>query len=283
MNNNEEILESLWDCEQCGKKAIGGLKDSCPNCGNPKSSNVRYYFDINNTKALTEEDLNDAGLTKEECDGNHTDWICPYCKHLNNHYDTNCSQCGSAKDKETKYYKTTNLNYSTTTSHNININDINKDFYPEKHTKKKPSIVYGLLTIFIPFLIILGLLCPFNSTLTVKEFNWEYLITIEENTLFYGDDWYLPDNATLIRTAREIRRYNKVLDHYETKTRQVAKQVEDGYTYQYTYRDNGNGTVSKIEHKVPKYKTIYETETYEEPVYRQEPVYDTKYYYSYCK
>ena len=70
------------------------------------------------------------------------------------------------------------------------------------------------------------------------------------------------------------------MDHYETKTRQVAKQRLAGYeTYVSGYRDLGNGYFEEITSKRPIYETYYETETYQEPVYRNEPVYATKYYY----
>lgn len=86
----------------------------------------------------------------------------------------------------------------------------------------------------------------------------------------------MPAGGRLLYTNSEIRTYKQVLDHYETKTRQVPHQVLDGYTT--TYSNNGNGTFT--EHRTPRYRTEYRTETYQDPVYRQEPVYDTKYYYN---
>jgi len=63
--------------------------------------------------------------------------------------------------------------------------------------------------------------------------------------------------------------------------KKVAKtrRVLDHYDISYSYRDNGNGTFSKVEHKTPVYKNETYYETVKEPVYRQDPVYDTKYYY----
>jgi hypothetical protein len=51
--------------------------------------------------------------------------------------------------------------------------------------------------------------------------------------------------------------------------------VQDGYDTK--YKDLGNGQFEEIQ--VPRYRTEYEEETYEEPVYRSVPVYKTKYYY----
>ena len=78
---------------------------------------------------------------------------------------------------------------------------------------------------------------------------------------------------------QEIRSYKSVLDHYETRTETKSRQVFDHNESYTTYSDNGNGTFTEQVHENPVYRTEYYTETYEEPVYRQEPVYDTKYYY----
>lgn len=71
-----------------------------------------------------------------------------------------------------------------------------------------------------------------------------------------------------------------MLDHYETRTREVAKERISGYeTYVSGTRDLGNGYFEEVTSERPIYETYYETETYEEPVYRDEPIYQTKYYY----
>ena len=53
----------------------------------------------------------------------------------------------------------------------------------------------------------------------------------------------------------------------------------DHYNTEYSYSDNGNGTFTEHTKQVPVYKTEYYEETHQEPVYRQDPVYATKYYY----
>ena len=63
----------------------------------------------------------------------------------------------------------------------------------------------------------------------------------------------------------EVQRSRQVVDHYETY---------------YTYSDNGNGTFTEVPHERPVYTTEYYTETVQQPVYRQVPRYQTKYYYN---
>lgn len=46
-----------------------------------------------------------------------------------------------------------------------------------------------------------------------------------------------------------------------------------------TNRDLGNGYFEEIISSRPIYETYYETQEYQESVYRDEPIYQTKYYY----
>lgn len=85
----------------------------------------------------------------------------------------------------------------------------------------------------------------------------------------------MPANARLDHTAIEFHHYQSVLDHYETRTRTYTELVLDGYDTH--YEDNGNGTAQLVQ--TPRYRTETRTETYQEPVYRNDPVYQTKYYY----
>lgn len=125
-----------------------------------------------------------------------------------------------------------------------------------------------------------ALTIPRTEVMEVKDVIWEYSMDIEKYQTVNESDWDLPEGGRLKRTAREIHHYESVLDHYETKTRQVSEQVLVGYEEKVVgYRDLGNGYFEEITQQVPKYETRYKTETYQEPVYRSEPVYKTKYYY----
>ena len=71
-----------------------------------------------------------------------------------------------------------------------------------------------------------------------------------------------------------------MLDHYETRSRQVTKQRITGYEeYVVGYRNLGNGYSEEITGQRPVYETYTETEYYQEPIYKQVPIYKTKYYY----
>jgi len=131
------------------------------------------------------------------------------------------------------------------------------------------------LAILAVIIGIVALVMPKDYSATIAAKKWNRTIAIEEYKTVEESDWSIPSGGRQLYTKSEIKSYRQVLDHYETKTKEVPYQVQDGY--ETTYTDNGNGTFT--EHSTPKYKTEYRTETYEEPVYREEPVYATKYYY----
>ena len=94
----------------------------------------------------------------------------------------------------------------------------------------------------------------------------------------------MPSGARLKYEKNEIYDYEKVVDHYEIKTKQVEKTRISRYeTYVTGYKDLGNGYFEEITDERPVYETYYESEEYKEPIYRQEPIYKTKYYYEFDK
>lgn len=124
------------------------------------------------------------------------------------------------------------------------------------------------------------LFVPKQVDFVLSSIQWTHSQNIEEYRTINESDWSLPSGGRLLFTQQEISGYEEVLDHYETRTREVSEQVLDGYDTVVTgTRDMGNGYFEEITSQVPRYRTEYHTETYEEPVYRSEPIYSTKYYY----
>jgi len=138
-------------------------------------------------------------------------------------------------------------------------------------------IILAVLAVVIGLLIFL--LVPKSKTLDIASVSWERSVEVEENRQMQESDWTLPSEAYDVTSRLELYGYNTVLDHYETRTREVAVDVFDGYDTSYSYRDLGNGRFEEVENKTPRYRTEYKTESYQEPVYRNDPIYQTKYYY----
>lgn len=273
-----------WDCSFCNNRKIRGDNEECPFCGHPRSADVKFYMDRSNIEYVSENKINDE-----------PNWICPYCNTQNENHDDICEYCGASKtESKTDYFAVENVNDNNVETplmhkHELVPIDANKAdaslitrCFSNKKINLKHVLLYSGIGIAVVALIwfFVWFLTPVEHTATVNGFEWERQISIERLTTVDESGWTLPANARLQRTAEEIRSYEKVIDHYETKTRQVAHDEIVGYEeYVVGYDDLGNGQFRERTATRPIYKTYYETETYQEPVYRQEPIYDTKYYY----
>lgn len=257
-----------WDCPYCSTKGIRGDNRKCPYCGIQIPPDTKYYIKQDVHEEVEQSKLDSAAH-----------WICEYCDTQNPAAANYCTNCGSPKEDARRDYFGNGLNgnpsrrpVQTPTpqpqqgSAARDYLDLLKAFVKNY----KWSIIFGLLIVFVFWLF-----KPVTRTATVSGFEWERSIAIEEYQNVDENGWSLPSNANLHTTKQEIHHYDQVLDHYETRTRQVAKQVPDGYDTD--YRDLGNGQFEEVQ--TPRYRTEYETEYYDEPVYRNEPVYRTKYYY----
>ena len=302
------VIKGYWDCTYCGTKHIDGLVDVCPNCAKRKPGNVKYYIETNNPNEMeevTDFELRKAGITREECDGKHKEWVCGYCGQINNYADQECKACGASKTDKSGEYGSSNtqkkaeqkntpeqrdksISYvkeqkPTSDSYNYNNKENDKgESNINKIFNKIKDFVTGHIAMFA--IVLSALLCgilffPYQDTETVTGFSWKRTISVEELKTFHESGWSLPSGARQTDTKIELYGYEPVLDHYETKYRTVPQTVYDGEEVHTTYSDNGNGTFTEHTYSTPKYRTEYVQESYQDPVYRQEPIYQTKYYY----
>ena len=277
-----KIIKGYWDCKYCGEKHIDGLIDECPCCGKRKSEDIKYYIGTSNRdemEEVTDSELLKAGISKEECDGNHKEWVCGYCGQINNYSDSSCRACGADKSEKSGEYGDIKNQAANDFGNSISVSDNPKakvlDFAKNARDTLLMAIVLAIcfISLFLPFI-------PYKRTEEVTGFSWNRNVSVEEYKTVYENGWSLPETADLVTTKREIHHYQDVVDHYETKSKQVPEMIPDGTETRYRHSDNGNGTFTQTSYEVPKYKTVYHTEYYQEPVYRSEPVYRTKYYYN---
>ena len=288
-----KIVLGYWDCRYCDTTGITGDKRECPHCGHPRDEDVTFYM---NPKRITNVDEEKAKNINK-----NPDWICPYCNCLNSDNNKICKSCGSVRTTENLDYhqnqeRKKRAKQETLSSGNSYSSTSHASYDSDEfsYTTSNAASYQGTRTdhssiekvFFISLAIILGiigivyLMLPKTQTVTVSSLSWKYTIEIEELKTFQEDDWQLPAGARLKSSQTELHHYQDVLDHYETRTRSVAKQRISGYeTYVSGYKDLGNGYFEEITSQRPIYETYYENETYQEPVYRKEPVYQTKYYY----
>lgn len=236
-------------------------------------------------------------------------WVCTYCGTKNKKESNVCVGCGSEKCEEKKEEHTlddyNDHNYTSSDTHStpsdrsdLPISENNQvstpknpiiekisSFIPNDKKKLREGITAAIAFVGIAFIIglliygLVYLFTPKPRTLEVNETSWAYTVNIEDYKTYHESGWSIPTGGRLEYSRQEIRSYKQVLDHYETKTKQVSEQVLDHYDTSTYYSDNGDGTFSEHTSSTPVYRTEYHTETYQEPVYRDEPVYDTKYYY----
>ncbi len=265
----DKIVMGYWDCPSCGSTGIPGTTYDCPNCGRQRGKETKFYMKSGEVKYVPGHKVVGA------------DWYCEYCGALNSAGRTSCENCGAPKAeskddyfslKEPKPKPVVNTGQSAQTNKAENQSFSDK----KRHLPLWIWIAAGIaLTIIISNLISSYVNKPREYTFDVQEMAWENTIDIDEYKTFRESDWYLPNGARLAYTATEIRSYESVLDHYESVTK--SRQVESGGHYETSYSDNGDGTFTEHENYVPDYTTEYYTE--DEPVYRQEPIYDTRYYF----
>lgn len=290
----DKVVKGYWDCPYCNSREIDGLVDFCPNCGVHKPKDVKYYLNgnvtINTTYSksqvpdsdvLSEKELEKAGISKEECDGKHKEWVCDFCGSLNNWADNVCSSCGSQKDESDTLYGGEKKSgeepaeqqhtASSQDKEQLSVWDKIKSFFVKN--RKAAAIV----TVIIAVLSVMFF--PYKKVVTVKSFAWERNISLEEYRTVQESDWNVPEGGRVYDEKTEIKSYVSVVDHYETVWETKTREVFDHNETSTTYSDNGNGTFTEHTTTTPVYRTETYQESHEEPVYRQDPVYATKYYY----
>ena len=299
------LIEGLWDCPYCGTKGIGGSKQSCTNCGRTRTKDTTFYMP-GQKRYVSEERARKINR--------NPDWICEYCDNLNSDNDTSCTACGAKRGADNLDYfqnkakreAQQKVEESKTEHHRIDESEYEDIRYrepeqkvrkqverdPWEHREKKAQgittslskinwtpILCGVLVIAL-LVGLIFLFMPNEREITLTNMSWERNIDVEEYRTVNESAWDLPAGGRLQYTNREIHHYEEVLDHYETKYREVAKQrFVRTETYVTGYKDLGNGYFEEQTATRDIYETYYETESYQEPVYRDEPVYRTKYYY----
>ena len=284
------IIEGVWDCVYCGATKVRGRLRECPQCGHPRDENVEFYMDNPQNYVL------DEALAEKARQG--PDWVCQFCDCLNSATVSVCEGCGSARDAETKDYFENLQERQEKQDREEEMQTVGDDSEQvigyqleppiiEKADKRKhlnlgKAMKIGVVALLVVALIagMVMLFTPREVTGTIVDMKWSRSVEIEEYKTVRESGWSVPSGGREVSWSEEIHHYNSVISHYETKTRTYTEQVLDHYEeYVSGYRDLGNGYFEEITSQRPVYRTETRTETYEEPVYVQVPVYETKYVY----
>ena len=237
-----------WLCDSCGCQNFA-KDDTCVGCGTPRGT--KTYFNPKGKPLRTDEpdDIYEDEPFEEDVLDDETDEDGSYTYVEPKHEEIRPKQTERKSFDYDRFWRNYGMNIFK-------------------------GILVAIGAMALIFLLV-WLFTPVTRTATVQGFRWERVIQTEEYKLCHESDWSVPANGRVTRESREIHHYDNVIDHYETKTKQVSERVCVGYDT--SYRDNGDGTADVV--RTPIYETQYHTETYQEPVYKKVPVYRTKYYY----
>ena len=263
-----KILVGCWDCDYCRADHISGAEKICPRCGKPRGRDVTFYMGESKEYVKDPEHVN-----------KNPDWLCPYCNTLNPDENKFCSACGAAREEsEANYFESKENEKKKKAELEAKLNQGRENSSGSRSAGKSRMPLLLVMLALIAAMIFMTM--PHKKGMKVDSKTWERSISIEKYQEVKESSWNLPGGARNVTSREEVYTYNHVLDHYETRTRQVAERVFDGYDTEIEYKDLGNGLFEEVEHQIPRYRTEYHTETYEEPIYIDIPVFEKKYYYS---
>ena len=262
-----QIIMGYWNCESCSASDIEGLLDVCPSCGARKPAHIRYHMKGRNL--VTKEQLTNAGIGEDECDGEHKEWVCAYCGYLNNFSAVECDSCGAPKEESQQEYGDEPVKETAAKE---------PEQTPPPAPKKKKRHI-GKIILASIFLLFVICLFPYKQVWTVTGFSWEREITVEQMQVVRENDWSVPTGGRVYKEVQEIKSYAQQISHYEEVIVTRSREVIDHYETEYQYVDNGNGTFTENSYSVPVYRTEYYEEVEQKPVYISVPIYATMYYY----
>ena len=274
-----KIREKIWDCQYCGTTRIGGSKSSCPNCGRKRDKNTFFYSNPY-ANCLTTDEAKKINR--------NPDWLCPFCDSLNSDSNTECSSCGHPREaSDLNYFENRKTKLKEEAKKTLQINDSEFQSLPTEGDTKISFFsmlsfkTIGILSsILVSILVLLLIFLPREQEVTIIQKSWERSINIEKYKTVQENDWLLPEKAKLLYTTSEVYDYDRVIDHYEKKTRPVHHKDLVGYEDIKNWKDLGNGYEEEVVvGQKPIYKEYDTEEEYDSPVYRYDPIYKTMYYY----
>lgn len=257
--SESKTYEMLWDCKYCGtKKLLGKTHRFCPNCGAAQDPDARY-FPADDEKVAVEDHVF-VGADK----------ICPACDTLNSGNAEFCQQCGAPLTDAARAKTLADDQVIHEGSGEQFLSSGSRDLAKEAFDAEMQRVgvqptpgqrggrnwlVYAIVGVIA--LVIIGVLVTIfwrqDESAYVVGHSWEREIHIEEFTAVSDSAWCdaMPMGAYRV-TRREEQR--------------SSRQVQDGEECSMRRVDQGDGT--------------FREQRECRPVYRSEPVYDDRCYFT---
>lgn len=267
------IHEGRWDCTYCGNTGILGRYTTCTGCGRSRPEGVKFYLPDEESVVIEQKLLKLADA--------EADWICQYCDSSNRAEQTSCQHCSAPREAETPTQAVKNYDTDQAPREGDNAAPARPPAAAPQKRRWPALVVGGLAAVVALIMLMCGLVLyagfkTYEVELTVTGVSWERAVPIEAYRTVVEGDWAVPEGGRPVSAEQRIHHYEQVLDHYETKTREVCEEKQTGTeTYTCGKRDRGNGFFEDKQCTRPVYKKSCRDETYRDPVYRDEPVYQT--------
>lgn len=275
------VREGLWDCVYCGTTGVRGRDIACPNCGQVRPDDVTFYL------AEDAAEVTDEQLLQRARGG--ADWVCDYCGTSNEAEHTTCKQCGAPREADATRQEQRRYDMAHVPRSGDNTWEPQRSPEPEEAPEPEPEQKGGIPTFawvgaLLALLVVCGGIFFFldnrQESMRVDGFAWERSIEVEELRTVTEEDWEVPAGGRVLSESREVYEYEEVIVGYETRTREVTEQVQTGTRdYVCGQVDLGNGFFEDEICTEPIYEERTRTETYEEPITEEQPVYRTRYTY----
>jgi hypothetical protein len=266
------IYVGRWDCPTCGTTGNIGPETRCPNCGASRPEDVRFYL------ATDAEVVRDKRRIAEAKAG--ADWRCGHCSSHNKAGVEVCETCGNPHDQFSEDLQLEQREYPPGQVPNAAPREAKTlEQYEEqarrhqasRFRKLRPIIALGIIGLVA---LILSGFFPMSVDARVVGFYWERTTQMEHYESVSYEDWSVPSAAFDVEGFQAVHHYEKEYSHTETRYRDVREQVGTE-TYVCGKVDMGNGYFQDRYCTRPVYTT--RSEPYRYDVYRDIPVYRTKY------
>lgn len=307
------IREGRWDCPYCKTTGILGREQHCPNCARSRPEGTKFYMPgqapvVTDANLLQRAQVGPDWICEYCASSNPGD--------KTNCYNCNASREKTSPTQQIKQYGAGQAPQSgaadpaglaSPSAASRVAAGSNGRSWPQTIHLGPVAIPFSTLATVLALVIMFSVGSLFSALnnrgnvnygstfhksytfnhekrVTVEAqitgFAWERHINIEAQSTVTEEDWSVPAGGRIVSQRQEIQRYEHQLTRTETRTRQVAVQVKTGdRTYVCGQKDLGNGFFEDVQCTEPVYETQYQTETYQEPIYEDVPIYGTKYRY----
>lgn len=261
MSDTEEVIrEGTWRCPGCGN-SNRGRDVKCTGCGQARE-NVEFDYD-ESAAEVTGEDL--ALAT------GGADWVCAYCSTSNRAALPKCGQCGGARDEGARRQVADVPPAPPPGAAALDVRE------PDRRPGPLAWVGFAILAL----LVLIGFgLRTHEEKLKLQSASWTRTIAIEVLGPVVETAWDVPTGGRVLGTSTEIHHYDHVPNGTRTVQRHYTERVQTGTKRVKTGTKNlGNGYFKDTYATRPVYENRDRTKLVTETVYRDVPVYRTKYRY----